>query len=87
MPPTIELFGSTGCPWTAEARAWLDDRGVDFVEYDVEADALARARLSDLTAGRGLVPVIVEGGRVTVGWRGRGCLVTTARPARGAAGA
>ncbi len=40
--PTLELFGTARCPHTQEMREWLEWRGCDFVEYDVEADPDAR---------------------------------------------
>lgn len=72
----IELFGTAGCPYTSEVREQLQWSGVEFVEYDVETDANARARLKALTGGMLAVPVLVEHGRVTqVGWQGRSCAV------------
>lgn len=75
--PRLELFGSAGCPHTREMREWLEWRGDDFVEYDVELDAAARARLRILTGGQRTIPVLVADGKVVqVGWQGRGCIVS-----------
>lgn len=72
----LELFGSAGCPYTREMREWLEWRGVQFVEYDVEGDPDALARLRNLCGGNRTVPVLVEDGRVRqIGWQGRGCVV------------
>ena len=72
----VELFGAAGCPYTTEWREHLLWNGVAFTEYDVEADAGARARLVSLT-GRSAVPVLVEGGLVKeIGWRGRSCAIS-----------
>lgn len=78
----LELFGTPGCPYTAEMREHLELEGRPFVEHDVEADPEARDRMLQLTGGRAMVPVLAESGRVTaVGWRGRGCAI--ARPGGG----
>ena len=70
-----ELYGAGGCPYTREMREWLEWRGCEFVEYDVEADHAALERLQALTGGRS-VPVLVDDGRlVQVGWQGRSCIV------------
>ena len=70
----VELFGATGCPYTRELREHLQWNGVDFVEYDIEADADARSRLKTFTNDSARVPVLVENGRVTqIGWNGRSC--------------
>ena len=70
-----ELYGTSGCPYTAELREDLEWRGVEFVEYDVEDDSEAHSRLLSLTSQR-TVPVLVENGKVTqIGWQGRGCVI------------
>jgi len=73
----LELFGSRGCPYTAELRDDLDWQGREFVEYDVEADVEARRRLRSLVGDACRVPVLVDDGRVVqVGLNGRSCYVT-----------
>lgn len=74
----LELFGSASCPHTREMREWLEWRGAEFVEYDVEVDPAARGRMRNLTGGQCSVPVLVDDGKVVqVGWQGRGCIVGT----------
>lgn len=72
----IEIYMTAHCPYCAAAREDLEWRGAAFVEYDVEQDAEARARMLLLTGGARTVPVIVEEGQpVKLGWMGRGCFV------------
>ena len=74
----LELYGTATCPYTAELREDLEFRGRDFVEYDVESDADALARMTALagSGGAAAVPVLVEDGRVLqVGYNGRSCYV------------
>lgn len=72
----VELFGSRRCEHTQSMREWLEWRGVEFVEYDVDVDLTARGRLRALGGGQRLVPTLVEDGAVVlVGWQGRGCFV------------
>jgi glutaredoxin len=74
--PNLELFGTAGCPYTSEMREWLEWKGRDFKEYDVEADGEARDRLRTLAQPPLTVPLLVEDGKVIqVGWQGRGCVV------------
>jgi mycoredoxin len=76
LPDDIELFGTSTCPYTAELREQLMWDGRDFIEYDVEIDPAALARMLELTGGQRTVPVLVEDGQVRqVGWRGLGCIV------------
>ncbi len=70
-----ELYGTRSCPYTAQLRDDLEFRGREFVEYDVEDDPDALARLVELTRG-GAVPVLVENGQVVqIGYEGRSCYV------------
>lgn len=76
MTSSVELYTAAGCEHSDAAREDLEWRGVDFVEYDVERDREAYARMLEITGGNRTVPVMVEEGRpVQVGWMGRGCTV------------
>jgi len=58
-------------------REWLEMRGADFVEYDVETDHAARERMRAVAGAQRTVPVLVEDGAVVqIGWQGRGCTVS-----------
>ncbi len=72
----LELFGTARCPHTGEMRDWLEWKRSEFVEYDVEADPVARGRMREISGGQLTVPILVEDGKVVqVGWQGRGCIV------------
>jgi mycoredoxin len=78
----LELFGTASCPHTRELREWLEWRGRDFTEYDVEVDREAFQRMRHLTGGQRIVPVLIEDGKlVQSGWQGRGCIVAESRDA------
>jgi glutaredoxin len=73
---TLELYGTARCPHTGEMREWLEWKRSDFVEYDVEADPVARERMREIARGQRTVPILVEDGKVVqVGWQGHGCIV------------
>ena len=74
--PKLELYGSAACPYTSEMREWLEWKGREFVEFDVELDAEAHKRMHALVQAPYTVPVLVEDGKVLqVGWQGRGCII------------
>jgi glutaredoxin len=80
----LELFGSSACPYTQEMREWLEFSRREFVEFDVEADAAALARMRQIT-GQRTVPVLLEDGQVRqIGWQGRGCVAGAASEVRNA---
>ncbi|HTX36283.1 MAG TPA: glutaredoxin family protein [Bryobacteraceae bacterium] len=81
--PLLELFGAASCPHTRELREWLEWRGRDFLEYDVERDRGAFERLRALTGGQSMVPVLIEDGKLLQsGWQGRGCVVSCTADSR-----
>ena len=72
----LELYGTARCPHTSEMREWLEWKRSELVEYDVEADPVARARMREIARGQRTVPILVEDGKVVeVGWQGHGCIV------------
>jgi glutaredoxin len=74
--PKFELYGTASCAYTVEMREWLEWKGSEFEEFDVESDPAARARMQALGQPPYTVPLLVENGKVVrVGWQGRGCVV------------
>jgi glutaredoxin len=72
----LELYGTASCQYTSELREWLEWKGSEFTEYDVERDSEARQRMHEIAQPPYTVPLLVEDGNVIqVGWQGRGCVV------------
>lgn len=72
----LELYGTARCPYTEEMRDWLEWKRSEFVEYDVEADPIARSRMREVAGGQRNVPLLVEDGKVIqIGWQGHSCVV------------
>ncbi len=70
MSEKVEIFIKAGCPHCAGLKRQLDADGVAYVEYDVQRDAEARARMLQLNGNRHNVPTMLKGGAVTVGYHG-----------------
>ena len=66
----VTIFTKPGCPHCAGAKAYLQRRGVPYVEHNVLADPDALKRMLALNGGRRHVPTLVEGDKVTVGFDG-----------------
>ena len=72
----LEIYGTASCPYTREMREWLELRGSEFTEYDVETDGQARERMGLLAQAPFTVPLLVKDGKIIqIGWQGRGCIV------------
>ena len=70
MADEVLIYGKDGCPYTVAAIEDYQAREVPFRYINVKKDPLELSRMLTLTAGRRRVPVIVEGGRVTIGFGG-----------------
>jgi len=58
MPAKVEIYTWSSCPFCIRAKALLKKKGVEFTEYCIDGDELARAKMSDRANGRTSVPQI-----------------------------
>jgi glutaredoxin len=70
MAEDIVIYGKDSCPYTVAARDDYSARGLPGRYVNVKKDPAALERMLSLTNGRRHVPVIVEAGRVTIGFGG-----------------
>jgi glutaredoxin 3 len=67
MEAKVIIYGTETCPFCQKARKDYGDRAVF---YNVSDDPGRLQEMLVYTNGEQMVPVIVEGGKVTVGYRG-----------------
>lgn len=65
-----KLFTKPGCPYCAAAKEDLNKRGVAFEEIDVTAAKENATEALGYSKGERLVPIIVTGDDVQVGFNG-----------------
>ena len=68
MREPVTIYGKESCGYTSAARKDYAARGYPVEYFDVKADPAAMARFLELSLGERRVPLIVERGRVTVGF-------------------
>lgn len=66
----VRIYTKPGCPYCAAARDDLKKRGVDFEEFDVTADSKCASEALRHSKGQRMVPIIVSGSKVQVGFNG-----------------
>ncbi len=66
----VTIYTKEGCPYCAAAKKHYTEQGVTFDEIDVNAEAGAKEKVLDLTKGQRIVPVIVEGDDIKIGFGG-----------------
>jgi len=70
MPEQVVIYTKPGCPFCAEAKHDLEERGVPYKEISVEGNLKAADELMRLSNGKGIVPTLVIGEEVRVGFGG-----------------
>ncbi|MCH9032054.1 MAG: glutaredoxin family protein [candidate division Zixibacteria bacterium] len=66
----VIMYTKPGCPYCAAAKAHYEEKGIEYQEFDVKADSSAAEKAAELAGGKHIVPVIVDGGEVKLGFGG-----------------
>lgn len=60
--PQVEIYTQWGCPYCVRAKALLDSKGVEYVEYDVTMDSKKRREMVERKPDAFTVPqVFIDG--------------------------
>ena len=70
MADAVVIYGKDSCPYTMAAIEDYQSRDVPVRYVNVKKDKAELEKMLALTKGRRQVPVIVEGGQVTIGFGG-----------------
>ena len=68
--PTVMIYGKDGCPYTGAAKDDYGKRGYLVQYFNAQKDPVRLRELLVYSKGERKVPVIVEEGRVTIGFGG-----------------
>lgn len=67
---SVTVYTKTGCPYCAAAKKHYTDSKIPFTEINVHEVPGAEAKALEISGGKRIVPIIVENGRVTLGFGG-----------------
>jgi len=70
MPQKVVIYTKPGCPYCAAARQELEERRVPYEEISTENNTKAVEEVMRLSDGKGIVPILVSGEEVKVGFGG-----------------
>ena len=70
MPEQVIIYTRPGCPFCAEAKQDLEERGVPYKEMSIAGNPKAAEEVMRLSNGKGIVPILVIGEEVKVGFGG-----------------
>jgi len=68
--PDVTIYTKPGCPYCAAAKEHYQNNGVEFKEIDVYDIPGAKDEAIRLAGGKPMVPVIVDDGKVQIGFGG-----------------
>ena len=63
--PSVELYATSWCGYCQKARLFFRERGIKFIEYDVEKDKRAAYRKQQLDSGRGVPFAVINGQKIS----------------------
>ena len=69
-PQKVTIYTKPGCPYCAAAKRDLEERGVPYEEISTENNPKAVEEVKRLSGGKSIVPVLVSGEEVKVGFSG-----------------
>ena len=59
----VEIYTKFGCPYCARAKRLLEEKGVDYQEYELHSDPGKREEMLSRANGRHTVPQVFIDGR------------------------
>ena len=70
VPQKVVIYTKPGCPYCAAARQDLEERGVPYDEISIKDNPKAVEEVMRLSDGKGIVPILVSGEEVKIGFGG-----------------
>jgi C_GCAxxG_C_C family probable redox protein len=70
MPQKVVIYTTPGCPYCAAARQELEERRMPYEEISTKDNPEAVKEVMRLSDGQGIVPIVVSGEEVRVGFGG-----------------
>lgn len=66
----VTMYTKPGCPYCAAAKDHYSNQGIVFDEINVIGNLEAQKKVLELSGGERIVPVVVDGEEVKIGWNG-----------------
>ena len=70
IPEQVIIYTKPGCPFCAKAKQDLEERGVPYKEMSIEDNPKVAEEVMNLSNGQGIVPILVTGEEIKVGFGG-----------------
>ena len=67
---SVTMYTKPGCPYCAAAKDHYNGNGIAFDEINVIGNDEAQKKVLELSGGEKIVPGVVDGDEVKIGWGG-----------------
>ncbi|AKN30375.1 glutaredoxin [Clostridium carboxidivorans P7] len=63
----VKVYSMPDCPWCKKAKAYLNTKGIDYIDINVEKDIAGRKELLEISKEQN-IPTININGNIIVGF-------------------
>ena len=57
----VKIYSTNWCPYCANTKRFLDEKGIEYEEINIEAEGMSRENLEKLTGGRTVPQIVIDG--------------------------
>ncbi|RMF10903.1 MAG: glutaredoxin 3 [Candidatus Neomarinimicrobiota bacterium] len=57
----IKIYTTSWCPYCQAAKRLLQSKAIPYEEIDIEAEGISREQLADITGGRSVPQIVLDG--------------------------
>ena len=66
----VKMYTKPDCPYCAAAKKHYNDNNIEFDDINVVDNPEAQKEVLKLSKGQKIVPVVIDGDEVKIGWGG-----------------
>lgn len=68
MNKKVEIYSTANCHFCHAAKAFFDEKGVEYTDYNVGTDPEKRAEMLDMTGQMGVPVIVIDRKDVVIGF-------------------
>ena len=56
----VKIYATNWCPYCANTKRFLDDKGIEYEEINIETKGMSREDLEKITGGRTVPQIVID---------------------------
>ena len=57
----VKIYSTNWCPYCANTKRFLDEKGIEYEEINIESEGMSREDLEKITGGRTVPQIVIDG--------------------------